>query len=298
MMAGLQLGLLPARTLDESIEIFLDLQREYSSLKAGEIHLDGCQYQASCWPWDTERSFQALRSSVDKMGVHLPFTDLHPLSANPLVKQLSQDILQQSLVFAADIDSDYVVFHARSNHCDHRIPTPQLQPWPEIILKLAYEASRLGLTFCLENADDLRMPDMVQHILRQDAEHIHLCLDIGHLFERYDPASKWVKYACRINDKLLGNPMLCKSGLPAAFWNNWIDAFDFFSGHIECVHLHNHNGIEAHQPLQQGRLNLRSIRSIKETMASIPVIIEVDYRRHDVASIKKDLDYAEVILNG
>lgn len=298
MTLGLQLGLLPARTLNESIEIFMDLQRGYSSLKAAEIHLDGCQYRASCWPWDTEPSLQALRPSVDRMGVHLPFTDLHPLSANPHVKQLSLDILQQSIDFAAGIGSDYVLFHARSNHSDHRLLTKQLQQWPEIILGLAQQASRLGMTFCLENADDIRMPDMVKFILKQDPEHIQLCLDIGHLFERYDPDSKWIKYACRINDKVFGHPCWCKSGLPAAFWKKWIDAFDFFSAHLECVHLHNHNGISAHQPLQQGHIKLQSLRSVKETLASIPVIIEVDYRQHDVAAIKKDLDYAEVILSG
>lgn len=204
-------------------------------------------------------------------------------------------VLQQAIVMAGYAGANYVVFHARSNNPNNRQLADDEGQWPEVIQKLSTMAKRAGVRFFLENADDLRLPDTVKTIINQ-GEDIGLCLDVGHLFERYDPRSRWLKYLCRLNDRILKKPGICRWGIPAAQFGSWLEAFNYFSDHIECLHLHNHNGIMAHQPLRQGHLNLGLLSTQREALAGIPVITEVDYRGLNVSAVESDLKYLEGIL--
>lgn len=295
-LMGLQLSLLPATGLLESIELFLQIQLEFRHLEAAEVHMDLCEYQSCAKPGQNTEALAELRSRVACLGFHLPFMDLHPLSKNQAIREASMMVLQGSIEMASQARANYVVFHARSNNHDHRQSTGYEGRWSEVIQQLSAAATHAGVRFYLENADDLRLPDMVDTLIK--GADIGLCLDIGHLYERYDPSSRWLKYLCRLNDKLLKRPGVCHWGIPAAQFGSWLDAFDYFNGKIECLHVHNHNGIIAHQPLRQGHINLGLLSKRRQALVGKPVIIEVDYRGLGLTAVKSDLKILEGILYG
>lgn len=295
-MMGLQLSLLPSTGLLEAIELFLEIQLEFRHLNAAEVHMDVCEYQSCAKPGQNPEALAKLRSRVACLGFHLPFMDLHPLSKNEPIRKASMMVLKESIETASQAQANYVVFHARSNSHEHRQTQGCEGPWSEVIQQLSASATQAGVSFYLENADDLRFPDMVDTLIK--GADIALCLDVGHLYERYDPSSRWLKYLCRLNDKLLKRPGMCRWGIPAAQFGSWLDAFDYFTGKIECLHVHNHNGIIAHQPLRQGHIDLDLLSKRREALADKPVIIEVDYRGFGLTAVKNDLKILEGILYG
>ena len=115
MLCGIQLGLLRNEPWKKTIQTFFELQREFP-LKACELHLDACLFEAAFWPWDVDvedEVIASLRGAVKKLGVHMPFIDMNPISANPRIAGASKKMLEASLRFAAMVEADYVVFHAR-----------------------------------------------------------------------------------------------------------------------------------------------------------------------------------------
>jgi endonuclease IV len=269
----------------DAIEGFLALQSEHT-LQSAEVHLERSLYQAACWPWEEHLAFKIrtyLRPEVSKLGVHLPFIDLNPIAANRQIACSSRQILEESIRFAAMGESDYVVFHARGGR---QTSNEELYLWSQVVGNLAEVAEENGVLFCLENADDLREPDKICRIIH-DYPRVKLCLDIGHLYERIYPSSPLLHKILILNDHFAPVPFLLKSGLPAA--NGWPFIFAYLKKRVALLHIHNHDGKLAHQPLLKGKIDLCPLRGIASELDNIPVILEADYRNMNLETVRADL---------
>lgn len=297
MLIGLQLGMLLKAPADEAAQFFLSLQREFS-LKACEIHLESAIYEAACRPWERKAEIIGLRlrETVSRLGVHLPFVDLNLLSPNPYIAEATRRAFDECITLAGKIQADYVVFHARGGPASAH-NTDELLLWSRAIAELAAKAGEHGVSFCLENADDIRHLRDLRTILDGYPGKIQFCLDVGHLFERFYPSSFWLRKGLYLNDRFSPLPFVFKEGLPAAFEGNWVNAFDLFSDHLGCVHLHNHDGLRAHRPLLKGRIDFRPLRRLRERLNQVPLIIEADYRGETIEVVRKDIEYLEVLLS-
>lgn len=292
MLLGLQLGTFRSGSCNEAIKAFLALQDEYS-LEACEVHLEASLYEAACWPWDMNAGSMIkthLRPSVSELGVHLPFFELNTISPNPRIADTSMDIMKESIAFAAKVQADYVVFHCRCGNVPLKAAS---RLWERAIADLASHAEKLGLQFCLENADDMRDPGIMYTIIKAHPQ-IKACLDIGHLYERIYPDALWTRRALMLNDILSPCPFLIKMGLPAA--KSWTNTLAFFGESVKCLHVHNHNGRMAHQSLQKGRINLRPLRGLSSQLERVPIIIEADYRKETLQTVRDDLRWLKTGL--
>ena len=104
MIPGIALTVLRQSDLENSVQFFLSLQRQHP-LSACEVTLEASLHESGCWP-DAPGALQTLRTLRDRvqtLGVHLPFMDLNPVSANLRVRDSSLAMLHQSLAFAGRI---------------------------------------------------------------------------------------------------------------------------------------------------------------------------------------------------
>ncbi len=298
MLFGLQLGLLRREPWRRTVEVFLEIQQEFS-LQACEVHLEAALYEAAFWPWEEgakDDILATLRPAVRRLGIHLPFFDMNPVSANPRVAEASRNVLEESICFAAEVRADYVVFHARGCSVSVVGEAPNLAIWLEVLTALATKASELGVTFCLENADDLRQLEIIRKILQVQPEKMRFCLDIGHLYERVYPRSRLLKNMLVLNDWLSPIPFLWKSGLPVAAQGSWPKVLASLMKHLGCLHLHNHDGRNAHRRLKRGNIRFGRLKEFRQSLGNIPLILEADYRGEDVRAIREDICYLEELL--
>ena len=298
MLFGLQIGLFRRECWRKAVRAFLAIQEDLP-LQACELHLEAALYEAAIWPSEEGARGQilaALRPAVRRLGVHLPFIDIVPLSPNPRIARASIDVLEDSIRFAASLDADYVVFHARTGSASPALAQPDDSKWLEVIEGLASKACEEKLTFCLENADDLRQPDRIRRILDAQRGNVKFCLDIGHLYERVYPQSRLPKGMLIFNDMLSPVPFAWKRGLPVATMGSWAAVLASFREDLYCLHLHNHDGKSAHRPLRRGKIDLSPLRDFREGLGDIPLILEADYRDEDIQLIRDDVSYLEELL--
>lgn len=286
-MIGLSLALLPGNSLQDTIAAFLALQENFS-LEAVEIHLEKTLYPSACRPWDMEDG-QAIRTqvrpNVTTLGIHLPFMDLNPVSADNRIAEFSSGIMRESIQFASSIAADYVVFHARGGVLSDGVMENR---WREVICSLADTAKDYRIMFCLENADDLRDPATIARI-GEAREHVHICLDIGHLYERVYPASPLMRKVLVYNDHFSPIPFTISRELPAG--RGWCEVFEDLRNTISLIHIHNHNGKTAHRPLTHGKIDLHPILGMIQKHQHIPVILEADYREAGSRALLEDLEW-------
>jgi sugar phosphate isomerase/epimerase len=201
------------------------------------------------------------------------------------------EVLEKSMSFAAKTQADYVVFHARGRLASLPDRAVYLAKWRVVVERLAAAAGRLGLTFCLENADDLTDLAEIEGVICGLPGNVGLCLDIGHLYERSYEGKGILKKALIINDRLSPRPFLWKAGLPVSPKSDWAEMCECLLSRITCLHLHNHDGRRAHTSLRSGKIDLRPLREIKMALKDIPVIVEVDYRAADFQFVLSELKY-------
>ncbi len=310
MLIGLSLGLLEPAPLERALETFARLRRDHD-LAACEVDLEASLHEAACWPWDVEAAalVRDLRGRVRCLGVHLPYLDLAPLSANPRARAAAEAVFAESLAFAADVGADYAVFHARG--------APAAPPagvageaeasgttaagaagragrvWGPLLARLGRLASDRGLALCLENADDLRDLDEVAAVLAAAGDPVRLCLDLGHLHERRYPDGRLERGLLLLHDRHWPAPFRLRRGLPWAGAASWPRAVEPLLPRLACLHLHDHDGRRAHRPLGSGRIDLGPLRTLlregRRELAGVPVILEADYREAGLEAARRDL---------
>ena len=255
--------------------------------------MEASLYQAACWPWDDNglNAVRALRDRVETLGVHLPFMDLNPISANPGMRDMSLDMHHRALDFAAEAGADYAVLHARGVRCSPQGDRTGAPLWEEALRKLLQHANGRGLIFCLENADDLRPLADVRTLLDR-IDGLHLCLDIGHLHERLYPLPFEQRFLLSLNDRFHPRPFRWKKRLPMNPYPDWPEACRDFGDRLACIHLHNHDGREAHRPLRQGKIDMTGLRHLRKMPSPVPIIIESDYRHLSEQAIGDDIGFA------
>jgi endonuclease IV len=252
---GLQTAMLPG-TYAEALDHFIVLQKQFS-FSSAELQLESTLYTAHVTlPHD-------IVPEVEILGVHLPFMDLDPFSPRTEKCQYSRHILFNAIQAASEINADYVVFHARAPGTINKGIL-----WAPFLSELAEKSQESGMTFCLENADDLYDIGQIHPILHE-LPKIKLCLDIGHLYEH--TFNLFTRYLPLFYDKRLAN------------------ALKELDKHIKCMHIHNHNGFYSHQLLTRGKIDFRPIRQIQSM--DIPLIVESDYRREQAGTIEYDIRF-------
>ena len=291
-MIGLAITSLGKCNLTMARDRFLKMQESHP-IQACEIHFEAALYPAAVFPWEAagHPAVANLRHAVEVLGVHLPFYELNPLARNPRVARLACALYEESLAVAGACGADYVVFHCRGVR-EGAARTEQLRHWSEVVAPLTEQATRDGMTFCLENADDMRFwPDLIT--IAQDHPSIQFCLDTGHLYERVSPITGPGRHLLKINDRCSPLPLLIKSGLPVSTYGSVPGTAAALESRLACIHLHNHNGRAAHQPLTSGVIHPADIRLLCQQYAHVPLIIEAEYDAAVIAAIEKDLEFLE-----
>ena len=257
---GVQIGMLPG-PYDQALDQFNILQEEFS-LSSAELQLEPTIYNAYFTPGKDRIP------CADTLGVHLPFMGLDPISEKPAIRKKSLETLSHSIRAAADSGAAYVVFHARTQSSVHQAPG-----WVRLLVDLVGKTEDAGILFCLENADSLYDTAQIHHILHELPE-VHLCLDIGHLYEhtfnlltRYLPLSWDMRLARELEN---------------------------LSDHISCIHIHNHDGFFAHQTLEAGKIDFSPL--IKYRTLDIPLILESDYRNISPKILSRDIRYLKDVI--
>lgn len=292
-MLGLSLAYLPKRTLEEAAESFLALQREYP-LRACELHMEAIQFSAGFWYWDrsVEPALSGIRRRVDVLGVHLPYLDMNPISPNPRIARVAIASYRSAIGRAASLGADYMVFHARGSHGLDASRECEVECWRRVVGSLMETAERHGVAFCFENADDVRLISEAAQILDADPR-TRMCLDLGHLFERIQPASAMERIAAKLSDRLLPGTAI-RRGVP--FYEAG-DLNESCRRGLSCVHVHNHDGTSAHRPLTEGKADIgRIIRDLGD-LSGIPVVLEADYRHLDMQHVRKDITLLKGLLD-
>lgn len=289
-MIGLSLGMLDCPDLQTAADIFRRLQERFP-LGACEIQGETTLFPSALAPWDPDSVAvgRQVRKCVSKLGLHLPFIDLNPVSGHPRIAGMSLDVLEQALDAAAEIEADFVVFHGRGQRYSGEWKDER-PAWGEVLSLLGRMARERSLIFCLENADDLRRLSVVNELA--GAAGVGICLDTGHLYERIYDDSAWGlarRAAARLQDILSPRPFLLKTHLPAAELGDIDDLAGFMGEKVACLHLHNHDGRRAHRPLREGTVPWRRLANHPRFPQGIPLILEADYRGRARCELEADL---------
>lgn len=295
-MIGISLAYLPGNDFHEVSQTFFRLQDEFS-LGACELHMECSQFAGAFDQTDGRflKDAREIRSRVKIMGVHLPYLDLNPLAGSPRVAEFAMQIYKEAILTAASLQADYVVFHVRGGNelpvvgssADKR--QSELPRWQQITAELSECALAKGLSFCLENADDMRLIAEIETILAASPD-VSLCLDTGHLFERVYPEAAWQRLTGKIADRFLPSTSLWGQGVPF-YEADWEELLSRYASRLKCIHLHNHNGKIAHCPLTQGKIDLKKLLAPLRKLTGVPLILEADYRRGRISQVHSDLEY-------
>ncbi|HSQ93480.1 MAG TPA: TIM barrel protein [Methanoregula sp.] len=257
---GIETGMLPGG-YTAALDHFSQLQTMFP-LTSAELQTESSLYAAHYTPKNRKVP------DVEILGVHLPFMDLDPFSGSGERRRNSRNILFSTIQQASDIDADYVVFHARAPG-----PVNRGDVWAPLLSELAETSEDSGMKFCLENADDLYDIGTIHRLLHELPE-INLCLDIGHLYEH--TFTLFTRY------------------LPLLFDRRLAETLRQLEDHIQCLHIHNHNGFMAHQVLTGGKIDLSPVRQM--SCREIPLILEPDYRGMGNDAIERDICFLEKLI--
>ena len=289
-MIGLSLAMLPADNFAAAVDLFNDLQQSFG-LSACEVSTEPSSPTALAPGKDGALAVASeLRKAVSSLGVHLPYEGLNPVSRHPRIAAASREVLLETIDAAASIRAGYVVFHVRGTTSFVQ-EEAGLTAWSPVVRELAEHARKQGLRFLVENADDLRrVPDLLALAEVADTD---ICLDIGHLYERLYETDEWGvlrRVTARVQDIASPWPFILTAKLPAAEAGGLTGALSTLDKKTGCIHLHNHDGRLAHQPLSNGHIPWRGfLAKNSERLRTVPIILEADYRAHGHTSLERDL---------
>ncbi len=279
-MLGVQTALLPVATWEEGLALCRQLARE-GALRACEVHLAGDEYAAATPPTPeaARRVRDELGPGVADLGVHLPFAPLPADGATP-------DALRRGLDFAAECGAARAVLHLRG------VPRDE-QAWAGACAPLTARARERGIDLLLENADDLRDFGAVARVAALAGAGT--CLDVGHLYERVYPPRGLGRKGLVANDRWSPRPFAIRTALPggagAGGWVGLAREAASAAGAPACVHLHDHDGRRAHARPRRGRLRWERLADLRAAWATVPVILEADFRAAGADDVRADLAF-------
>ena len=195
-----------------------------------------------------------LRGAGVRCGVHLPFMDLRPGGADPVMREAACGRLARGMDLAMEYGAEHMVGHA-AFHDD--MDGVRREDWLDASVASwgGLLASREGYPrLCLENTHE-RSPEPIVALLER-LPGVGACLDVGHWF-------------------CFGR------GVRRADLGRWLDAFAPYLAHL---HLHdNDGGGDAHLALGAGDIPLDELfaglaaRSLAPTATLEPHTVE-DFR--------------------
>jgi sugar phosphate isomerase/epimerase len=298
-MLGLSLVMLEAKPLEDNLRLFEELQDQFP-LEACEIHSEGSLYESACHLGDHKEFslISHLRKNIRKLGLHLPFMDLNPISQDGLVIESTERIFHEWMKYASDMDADYAVLHLRGGLpvSSKKNYQNNQEVWLPFIEKLAEQAQAYKFDLCIENADDVRNFETISELAEKCTNQVKLCMDIGHLYERIYPRAPLLRKILRLNDIFSPVPFAWDRNLPVGKSGDWQKMVESHKNKLGCVHVHNHDGRNSHKTLYEGKIDLMPLGNLSVLLKDIPVIIESDYRLKEKDTIIKDLKFLEELM--
>ena len=85
MIIGASLGSFKGLEFQQATELYLGLIADFD-LKAVEIRLEEEKGRPSMWSWEIDNKSSEFLANFSITGAHLPFTDLNPISSNPIIR--------------------------------------------------------------------------------------------------------------------------------------------------------------------------------------------------------------------
>lgn len=199
----------------------------------------------------------ALKNFKNKISLHGLFIDLHPYSADPLIKEISRKRYRQSFEIAKAIGATTVVFHPCYNELikhhlyDTEFYNGTIEFWQDFVRSFEQE----GITAVLENTYENTPLPIIKIIEAVNSANLKMCIDTGHLSINSNmPAPQWIKEVSR---------------------------------HLYHMHLHNNFGdCDAHKSILLGNLNFEEIfDTIISSKATPNLVFEIFKEEQVIESI-------------
>lgn len=211
-----------------------------------------------------ERIAQTLAAQNLRPYVHAPFFDLNVGALDPVIRQVSQQRLFQTLTFAHRLNAAVMVVHPGVDKWRY----PNLaQAWltnaKASFQSLTEQAASARCRLAIENIYEETPALLVQLVEEIDSEWFGHCFDIGH----------W---------HLFGKTCITE----------WLDAI---THHLFHLHLHdNHGRADDHLPVGEGVIDFLPLLSRVQQMTSLP---SMTLEAHTAAHLKQSLQQVKGLCN-
>jgi len=211
-----------------------------------------------------ERIAQTLAAQNLRPYVHAPFFDLNVGALDPVIRQVSQQRLFQTLTFARRLNAGVMVVHPGVDKWRY----PNLaQAWlsnaKTSFQSLTEQAASARCRLAIENIYEETPGLLVQLVEEINSEWFGLCFDVGH----------W---------HLFGKACI----------SEWLEAI---TPHLYHLHLHdNHGRADDHLPVGEGAIDFQPLLSSIQQMTPLP---SMTLEAHTVAHLKQSLQQVKILFN-
>ena len=277
MIIGASLGSFKGLGLKQAMELYLRLLDDFD-LKAVEIRLEEEKGRPSMWSWELDNKSSEFLANFSITGAHLPFTDLNPISPNPIIRDESLKQLKAAIDAASKLKMSYAVMHARGfNHgLDH---SQQLDEWEKVIGELADYAQKRSILLTVENGGSLgNLKELATMVRKINSKWFKITLDIGHAHVR--------RIAQESGYPLRGLALKALDATPAPLFSSKYMPYDeygsiknFLKSELDLIynlHIHDYNGRKDHITIGSGKIDFSFLPLVTE----LPWIIEAEFQDH------------------
>lgn len=250
-----------------------------------ELRLEKESNIPSVWPWELmEKDLTRLLKKFEIIGFHLPFIELSPLSSNPKIRDLSQEIILEGVINAYNMGASYVVIHLNSRFTN---ANEKFMKWKKYLETIFDAIEETPLYLCIENAGDFRRFDDLKELMETiNNSKAKMMIDTGHAYSRIKaaPLSYFLKYL----DNKVGlfpwkksMPFEKDGSLTNFITNNLHDIYGF--------HIHDNSGKRDHLNLGKGKIDFSFLSYLSQQHFKGPLIIES--RMNSYKEIERNINF-------
>lgn len=272
MNYGLLTGVFGRRTLEEAMELIVELAEE-TQINCLEVSLYGRPLSKpvdpSLWPWEIDGNkelkgrLQGFLEPFKIKGAHLPFANLTSVSSNPRLQKESRYQVKLGMEKSSELGLDYVVVHLSGETGG----LPEDQSWllfKEAVLDYLDYAEDLGICLTLENTDFIHNLDKQARMIREvNSPRLKATLDTGHA---HIPREE---------------------KLPYNGYGSVARYIESERGILANIHAHDYNDKD-HLPIGNGKINFSSIiRSLEKI--NFQGSINMEFNAEDIQTVVRSL---------
>jgi sugar phosphate isomerase/epimerase len=270
--------------LFETLEILIE-----KNIRTVEVRLEKEKSVPSIWPWEANNQLSGILENFECVGFHLPFIDINPFSANPLIKNTSNEIIEKAIGVAIKNNGDYVVLHFNTN-----FKGDMVSKWSNFLLELSKKINGSGLVIGVENAGDLvNIESLVKVVNNTNQKNVRILLDTGHSYVRLKDS--FPSHLLRAIDQKLFF-VNTKYNMPYKDYSSLSDLIKENRDIIYGFHIHDNNGKIDHLALGKGIIDFSFLDYISDKKFVGPLILES--RFNSLSDMDNDLEYIKRIIFG